>query len=408
MWMRRGGRMLFRDGGSRVADTVMRQMQGYATCIGAMNQQALVPPAPAAIATFYDAEEEASQQPAEEKVEPSSGAEEDQQADGEHGLSGGGPGHMQLLQSPVLHPHPGGHPVTMMSPHLGGGFNGFPPPSPFAGPGSSTMSNFRPMTPATHGAIPNTEIGMANGEGLQHHASPLRMASCRLRRMQVVLGQQARWRCRCRRRVDRLARYHRASRQRGRKGWQSAQTRSRPSAMVGGGEFDEVERAPQEGSERGDAEDNVLDDEDEEGGGLNPLLADAILKRSSSIRMNSKRSTSNLAGDSVVGLLRSVSMPGMANGGDSNHQEQLPFPREKHYRGEVEEEFTFPSLSELGHVAREKRVPTPALADGEKNSSSMPRLVFAMSSLVAGEGSAKTTNEEEHHIPSCDCVQFSV
>ncbi|KAH6903793.1 hypothetical protein BKA70DRAFT_1403857 [Coprinopsis sp. MPI-PUGE-AT-0042] len=105
--------------------------------------------------------------------------------------------------------------------------------------------------------------------------------------------------------------------------------------MVGGGEFDEVERALQEGSERGDAEGNVLDDEDEEGGGLNPLLADAILKRSSSIRMNSKRSTSNLAGpfipqesrgraghqdcgvpaDSVVGLLRGVSMPGMANGG---------------------------------------------------------------------------------------------
>ncbi|KAH6904246.1 hypothetical protein BKA70DRAFT_1403455 [Coprinopsis sp. MPI-PUGE-AT-0042] len=339
------------------------------------------------------------------------------------GLSGG-PGHMQPLQSPILHPHPGGNPgMMMMSPHLGGGFNGLPPPSPFAGPGSPTTSSFRPMTPATHGAIPsNMGIGMANGGGLQHHASPLWMngfmssssnanggaagpASSSALSMSPKSGPSSP-----------LPPYLQG--ERGRKGWQSVQTRSRPSSMVGGlkgeGELDELESIPQGGSGRGDVDDNVLrDEDDDEGGGLNPLLADAILKRPSSIRMNSKRSTSNFARDGLVG---SVSMPGMANGGgarptaspslphgfgneEANHQEQQPSPQERHGQDEVVEEFTFPSLSELGNVAREKRVGTPALANAEKTSSSRPRSALAMSSLVAGEGSAKTTSEEEHHIP---------
>ncbi|KAH6904233.1 hypothetical protein BKA70DRAFT_1565954 [Coprinopsis sp. MPI-PUGE-AT-0042] len=335
------------------------------------------------------------------------------------GLSGG-PGHMQPLRSPILHPHPGGHPGMMvMSPHLGGGFNGRPPPPPFAGPGSSTTSNFRPMMPATHGAIPsNMGIGMANGGGLQHHASPLWMngfmsssssnasgaagsASSSALSMSPKSGPSSP-----------LPPYLQS--ERGRKGWQSVQTRSRPSSMVGSvkgeGELDELESVPQEGNGRGDVDDNVLGDEDgDEGGGLNPLLADAILKRPSSIRMNSKRSTSNFARDGLVG---SVSMPGIANGGGArptaspslphgfgnegaDHQEQQPSPRERHDQDEVEEEFTFPSLSELGNVAREKRVGTPALANGEKNSSSRPRSALAMSSFT-GEGSTKTMSEEEH------------
>ncbi|KAH6904226.1 hypothetical protein BKA70DRAFT_1297461 [Coprinopsis sp. MPI-PUGE-AT-0042] len=87
----------------------MLQMQGYATYIAAMNQQAqlvqgqgqgqpvfhlqlppashapaISPPAPAEIVTVGDGEEEGVQQPIEEKVELSSGAEEVRQADGEN------------------------------------------------------------------------------------------------------------------------------------------------------------------------------------------------------------------------------------------------------------------------------------------------------------------------------------
>jgi hypothetical protein len=337
------------------------------------------------------------------------------------GLSGGPgmAGHMQPMQSPILHPHGG---MMMMSPH--GGFNGLPPSSPFAPglPGSPTMSSFRPMTPATHGAIPsNMGIGMGNGGGgMQSHgsasASPLWMngfmsasnasgggaasASSKLS-MSPTSGPSSP-----------LPPYLQS--ERGRKGWQGQQTRSRPNSMLGGlkGELDELDGVPQEGEGRGDVDDvgNDLDDDDDEES-LNPMLADAILKRPSSIRMNSKRSSSNFARD--VGLAGSVSMPGMANGAsgrpavspafpsaftneEASHQEQQPSPPLRHSQDEVEEEFTFPSLSELGNVAREKRVGTP----GEKNARST---ALAMSpSATAQQVVGKKTDEdslEAHSIP---------
>jgi hypothetical protein len=314
----------------------------------------------------------------------------------------------------------------MMSPH--GGFNSLPPSSPFAPglPGSPTMSSFRPMTPATHGAIPsNMGIGMGNGGGgMQSHASaaasPLWMngfmsasnasgggaasASSKLS-MSPTSGPSSP-----------LPPYLQS--ERGRKGWQNQQARSRPSSMVGGlkGELEELEGVPQGGEGRGDVDDvgNDLDDDDDDGESLNPMLADAILKRPSSIRMNSKRSTSNFARDGVaVGIAGSVSMPGMANGAgvrptvspslpsgfvneDAGHQEQQPSPPSRHSQEEVEEEFTFPSLSELGNVAREKRVGTPS----EKNARSA---AFGISpSATAQPAIGKKTDEdflEAHSIP---------
>ncbi|KAH6904243.1 hypothetical protein BKA70DRAFT_1432457 [Coprinopsis sp. MPI-PUGE-AT-0042] len=156
--------------------------------------------------------------------------------------------------------------------------------------------------------------------------------------------------------------------------------------MVGGGELDELERALQEASGRGDVEGDVLDDDDE--GGLDPRLADAISRRPREGRRSSWECwMANGAGGRPV---ISPSLPHVFGDEEASHQEQQPSPRETHEQDEVVEEFTFPSLSELGNVTREKRVGTPALANGEKNLSSRPRSALALLSLVAGGGSTKT------------------
>ncbi|KAH6903791.1 hypothetical protein BKA70DRAFT_1227436 [Coprinopsis sp. MPI-PUGE-AT-0042] len=166
----------------------------------------------------------------------------------------------------------------------------------------------------------------------------------------------------------------------GEKGWQDAQHRTRPKSMVGAskdeGGLDELEGIAQEGCGRGEGEDNVFNhDNDDKGGDLNPLIP-------------------GMPNDGDARPNASPALPRGLGNDHSTHQEPSELQEARREEVEVEEESTLPLPSELGIVAKEKRVRTPAQANGEKNLSSRPRSALALSSISAGGGSAKTSEEE--------------
>ncbi|EAU86720.2 hypothetical protein CC1G_06481 [Coprinopsis cinerea okayama7 len=291
------------------------------------------------------------------------------------GLNGMGPGaHVPSLQSPA----PPGmmHHQHQQPPHYGSG----------SAPGSSTAAGFPPLTPNAHPSVgSNMGIGMMSGMNTNPSVpSPLWMSgvlpngSAAAGNSGSVAGSSGKYATSSSPDLDLLSDPSSPSpaffQERGRRGKNGRSG----SSLSGGGSSGEKDDEG-EGSKENDGDESRVgrgEDDSDDGSDFNALLADAILKRPSSIRMGSgsKTSSSNYGKDSsssskLGGLAGSVSLDGvwpatLSGMGQQDlgragreHAEEDPVAEE------VESEFTFPSLSELGNVAREKRVGTPAPAD---------------------------------------------
>ncbi|TFK23995.1 hypothetical protein FA15DRAFT_437662 [Coprinopsis marcescibilis] len=275
------------------------------------------------------------------------------------GLSGIGPGgHMQTLQSPI---HPGMMPLS--------GMHAFPVHPMTHAPRPSSPAIFSPSTPSSvpHPLSPihppHGSIGTGMGIGLMNGThSSLWMngigPSSKLGSLSPDLGGPS----------SPISSW---TQERGRRKGRGHSGRGMlvqdvSVNVVNGGSLGQVLGAASgEGQEEneGEGEPTLQDEdgeEDEEEGGFNVLLADAILKRPSSIRMgSSKRGSVREKTSTPPSLSGSISLNGVWPGiGGSVDVKTLSTDVVDASREETEEqqEFTFPSLSELGNVAREKRV----------------------------------------------------